>query len=531
MRRLNLVLATTLVLAVSALPARGAADDVITGTNWKVAFLNQGRMLTLWIVKFDKKDGKWSGEVLATAENGPPGSTIDKIEIKDGQFTFNITIQKQPLSFEGKIPVEGKKMYGSLSLGGQMVPAELEPTKSKSLDSWDMNKEIVAKNEAGPELIQAALDLIRQAGEKKAKPEEVRGWATKAVTASEAYGNRWQREVEMRVASSLLNQEGFAAIAVEIARKTKRKLSADEDFASQMRVLNVLGQALAKADKKDEAAAIDKEADALYEKKMPPYQAEKYAGRKKTSDRAVLVELFTGVQCPPCVAADLAFDGLLKTYKPSEVVVLEYHLHIPRPDPLTNEDAVARSKYYDDEIEGTPTILFDGKLKPKASGGGSADNSKAKYEDYKAAIDPLLETAAGAKITAKATRKGDKIDVSAEASGAKGEKLRLRLAITEEVVRYTGGNQVRFHHHVVRAMPGGAEGVALKDGAGKQEVTVDVGHIRETINKYLNDYGKKNAFADDKRPLELKDLYLVAFVQSDETKEVLQAVQVKIEEK
>ena len=50
----------------------------------------------------------------------------------------------------------------------------------------------------------------------------------------------------------------------------------------------------------------------------------------------VLVELFTGAECPPCVAADLAFDALGKTYKPTDVVLLEYHLHIPGPDALTN---------------------------------------------------------------------------------------------------------------------------------------------------------------------------------------------------
>ena len=55
--------------------------------------------------------------------------------------------------------------------------------------------------------------------------------------------------------------------------------------------------------------------------------------------RVVVVELFTGAECPPCVSADVAFDALLETYKPNEVVLLEYHLHIPGPDPLTNADS------------------------------------------------------------------------------------------------------------------------------------------------------------------------------------------------
>ena len=48
------------------------------------------------------------------------------------------------------------------------------------------------------------------------------------------------------------------------------------------------------------------------------------------------MELFTGAQCPPCVAADVAFDVLEKTYKPADLVLIQYHLHIPGPDPLTN---------------------------------------------------------------------------------------------------------------------------------------------------------------------------------------------------
>jgi hypothetical protein len=521
------VVVAGLILAVAG-PAR-AADAAPPAGSWKFSFLNQGRMLTLWIFKFEQKDGRWIGDVVATQEGGPPGSTIEKLSVDGDKINFAVTIQKQPLSFEGKIPKEaGKKILGSLALGNQMVPGELEPTKLKSFDSYESAKEIFDKA-SGPELFGAALELIRQAEDKKAKPEEVAAWATKAFTAAEPYGPRWQREIAMRISGALVGQDGFIPVALEYARKAKRLTDANDDFASQMRVFNVLATALTKSKKDDEAKEVEKEADAVYAKKMPPFKPEKFEGRKKKSDRAVVVELFTGAQCPPCVAADLAFDALGKTYPANDVVLLEYHLHIPGPDPLTNEDTIARSKYYDDEIEGTPTILFNGKLKPKVGGGGGADASKGKYDEYREVIDPILETESGVKISAKAVRKGDKIDVSAEASQGKGEKLRLRLALVEDLVRYTGGNQVRFHHRVVRAMPGGVEGVVLKDGAAKQETTVDLAHVRETLNKYLNDYGKKAAFPNTNRPMDLKDLYLVAFVQNDETKEIVQAVQVKVE--
>ena len=55
------------------------------------------------------------------------------------------------------------------------------------------------------------------------------------------------------------------------------------------------------------------------------------------------MEIFTGAECPPCVAADVGFDALLKSYKPTEFIGLQHHLHIPGPDPLTNADTVARA--------------------------------------------------------------------------------------------------------------------------------------------------------------------------------------------
>ena len=102
------------------------------------------------------------------------------------------------------------------------------------------------------------------------------------------------------------------------------------------------------------------------------------------------------------------------------------------------------------------------------------------------------------------------------------------LALVEEAVRYVGGNQLRFHHRVVRDLPGGAAGIALKAKTGKQQATVDLAKLRERLTEYLTEVGKKTPFPNESRPLDLKNLYVVAFVQNDENKEVLQSVQVKV---
>src|SRR5204862_922525 len=95
----------------------------------------------------------------------------------------------------------------------------------------------------------------------------------------------------------------------------------------------------------------------------------KFKGRKSKSNRAVLVELFTGAQCPPCVAADLAFDALEKAFPSSDVVLLQYHLHIPRPDALCNADVEKRATLYRATLDSTPTIYLNGKPKEAAQGG------------------------------------------------------------------------------------------------------------------------------------------------------------------
>ncbi|MGE3804131.1 MAG: hypothetical protein AB7K24_05595 [Gemmataceae bacterium] len=531
LRRLSILLLGVLLIT----PAL-AQDAAAPAGNWKLAFFSEGRLQPLWIVSFEQKDGKWTGKTLDTSEGVAPGE-VSKVAVKDGQLSFTFTLKSprgsRELTFEGKLPKEkGKKILGSVALGRQSIIGELAPTEAKSFnDRLVLTKERV-ENAIGPELFEASLELLSQAEKEKATPEQVRSWANKVVSAAEAYGPRWQLNIAGNVAEILSEQKGFEGVAVEYAQRARRLMDDDTEPMTQVRVLNLLSEVLTKAGKADDAKTITAEADKIYLKNMPPYKVEKFAGRKNKKGQTVLLELFTGAECPPCVAADLAFDGIEKSYDPGEVVLLQYHLHIPRPDPLTNEDTEARMSYYEDEIGGTPTVLFNGRLKPKTGGGGGFDDAKEKYSIYREAIDPILETESPVTVKAKAVRKGDKIDITAEASGIDkpNEKLRLRLALVEDKVRFTGGNTLRFHHQVVRALPGGAKGFPIKDKSIKEEITVDLAHVKETLTKYLDKYNKeKQPFPRTDRPLDLKDLKVVAFVQNDENKDVLAAVQVPVE--
>ena len=131
--------------------------------------------------------------------------------------------------------------------------------------------------------------------------------------------------------------------------------------------------------------------DSEYRKRFPnPLKLDAYKPGEKRSDRLVLAEVFTGAGCPPCVAADLAFDAAMERYSRKELAVVMYHEHVPRPDPMTNLDTQARSKFYD--VTGVPTYVIDGKA---TTGGGGRDSAREPYDGrhgFKNDLEKDLET-------------------------------------------------------------------------------------------------------------------------------------------
>jgi len=328
----------------------------------------------------------------------------------------------------------------------------------------------------------------------------------------------------------------LASEAVTFARQAEKMLTKDDPPAEQAAVLKVLTSALHKAGKADEAKylqvrlqKIEETLDRDFLKDAIPFKPEPYGGRKGKSNRVAVVELFTGAQCPPCVAADVAFDALLKTYKPSDVVFLQYHLHVPGPDPLTNSDSEKRSGFYG--VRGTPTFYLDGGDGPGV--GGPKQASERAYGALQSALNEALESDAKAKLKLKATRKGDKIDMTADYDGLEkpGENMRLLFALVEDVARYQGSNGQRLHHHVVRSLPNGPEGKALEKKSGNQSASVSISDLTKSLEKYLAAFSKKRNYEFEDQPMDLKKLKVVAFIQDNDSKKILQAAQVDLEEK
>lgn len=400
-----------------------------------------------------------------------------------------------------------------------------------------------------PYSVDSAMQLVRGAAKNSATTEEVRKWVAKVEIDAARYGHRFSVETNALLAEILRGQKGFAADGLVPSRKAAEGIDDTIPLHVQERILRVLKSLQVTTGKADDGtdarlAQVSATLEKQYEATVPPFKPTAFEGRKdRSANRAVVMELFTGAQCPPCVAADVAFDALEKAHKPTNLILIQYHLHIPGPDPMTNPDSVARWEYYqklfEKEVQGTPTPLFNGKpyehfdSEPKHGGGGPMSWSEDKFKQYRAVIDPLLDQKTDVKLSGTARRSGDKVAIETRVDGVKdaGDDIRLRLVLVEEAVRYVGGNGLRVHHQVVRAIPDVKTGTTVKEPSLKKATEFDLGGLRSSLNGYLDEYAVEHPFPYDERPLALGYLKVIALVQNDRTGEILNATQFDVEGK
>jgi len=571
-RRVNLraLAVALLMMGIStsvAWPAR--ADDAKLDGTWKLVVLAFGDD-EFALVKLNPQDGKTVATLVDAQQNLLGRPQVKQTEQKGDVLKLTLSGPTGETMFEGKLVQDGAsagKVLGTYTFRGELYPARLEKTTTEKVGQLAQNpliaKYIAAMSEADPkakikkldELIQgnhgapnnqllytALLGAAEGAGLDAQKVGDlIKRWSEEA----KPYGDAWLSEVQFKALKAIGANKGFAKLSVALAQDVD-KATSEKSVEKKAAVVGVLAKAARLAGMEDlakeadaRAAKLDLQLDAEYHHNVPPFKPTSYTGRKKTgANQVVLMELFTGAQCPPCVAADVAFDGLLQTYKPVDFMGLQYHLHIPGPDPLTTRDSLARQQYYGSEVRGTPSTFFNGRS--EAGGGGGMGNSEQKYTEYRAIIDKTLETSKGAQIELSATRAGDQIKIVASAevtpSGEKSKEEKekphrmLRLALTEEAIRYVGGNKLRFHHHVVRAFPGGAKGKELAGGAGKVELTLNLADLKRDQETYLSDFAKSSAFPNPLPEIKLDDLAVVAFVQDDGDKSILHAVSVPVKQ-
>ena len=582
---------STLLAALAVAATAPAADPLPAGNYFLWYAPTPVARQRLAVVKVAVDAGKPAVTVVHTGAR-PLAVAFGPAAVDGGRLTLPVEINKIKLTFEGTLdPAAPAAVAGSLTGDGFATKAGLEATDkdelapSAAIDPIQLPPEWAAaqaelakirparvaaarasdpadkaKKQADLKAVEAgavaaaaaeyrkllaahpdsaagavaAEALLGAAAKIKPAAAEVATWVQTIEADAAKVGPRYAAAVPAKLAVQLAGVPGLAPLALTYAERAMAVsgLSAKAKAAG----LKVLAAAQDGAGKPADAAktrgaieAAEVALDAEYKTEFPPLAVEKAAGRgAKAGAKVAVVELFTGAQCPPCVAADVAFDALLDAYPAADVVLLQYHLHIPGPDPLTTPDAVGRFEYYGkkfaDDFGGTPATAFNGK--PAAGGGGGRANAPDKLADYRKAVDKTLAEPAAATVSGTATRAGDTLTVQVAVGGLKdpADKVVVRLVLAEDVVRYQGGNGLRFHHHVVRGFVGTAAGVPVKDlKDGRYTAAVDVAKLKADQTAYLAEYAASAGFPTPDRPLAFAKLKVFALIQDDATGEILQA--------
>ena len=132
----------------------------------------------------------------------------------------------------------------------------------------------------------------------------------------------------------------------------------------------------------------------------------------------------------------------------------------------------------------------------------------------------------------QASQNGQATRATSQRSPTPGTRGRL----AEEKIRYTGENGIRFHPMVVRSIAGpdyGGFAVTSKD-TQSFDWTFDVNAVSAEAKKHLDEYEKAGhrgdpfTFSEKKDKIDPENLTVVAFVQDEKTKAVLQSTLVRL---
>ncbi len=249
-----------------------------------------------------------------------------------------------------------------------------------------------------------------------------------------------------------------------------------------------------------------------------PFRPEPFTPPKHWRGKTVLVELFTNSENPLCLASDLAASGLRKAYPDRYLAVLEYHIPLPRPDPLMNAAASERREQY--RVSTTPTAVIDGGT--RIFGGGTRSAAESRYKQYTARIDAGLAEEPDLRLKAKAVRTGDRIEAETSCSRERpGAEHYAALVQSRERLKGSSGTIV--HRFIVRDL------VRIDRARGKT-VVFDLAAVERAADAFLTEYEKTGApeagfrLPERRVAIDRSGLRVVYFVQDQGSHRILNAV-------
>jgi tetratricopeptide (TPR) repeat protein len=267
------------------------------------------------------------------------------------------------------------------------------------------------------------------------------------------------------------------------------------------------------------------------QKASTTFETEKYASKSK--GKVLLAELFTGAECGPCQSADVAFDELSEYFPRNTLAILEYHVNIPGPDPMTNPNTFSRYMYYGGNF-GTPTAILEGK--EVVTGGGPKYLAANRFNLYKYALSKYENQKPEVIISGKAVKEGNNINLKLNLKGkTKDQKCVLHIALVEKSVNYIGSNTIDKHRFVVRNLLDNESGTTIS--SNKISKSFDLNKIEDGLKNYLDDPTKQPSWRQSFGPpswkartdkLNRDNLALVAWIQHPITREIINSVFIDI---
>lgn len=254
-----------------------------------------------------------------------------------------------------------------------------------------------------------------------------------------------------------------------------------------------------------------------------PFRPGPFAPPKRWRGKTVLVEVFTNSENPLCLAADLAASALVESYPVQYLAVLEYHVPLPRPDPLMNSAAGKRREQY--RVSTTPTAVIDGGI--RISGGGTRAMAASRFRQYKAQIDARLPEEPDLRLKARAVRTGDRIEagISFNREPAGAEHY---IALVQDRERLKGPSGTIIHRLIVRNI------IRVEPGRGKSFV-FDLAAVERDNAAFLTDFERSGSptpgltFPGCRPAIDREGLRIVYFVQDAGSRRIMNAVVAMVE--
>jgi tetratricopeptide (TPR) repeat protein len=263
---------------------------------------------------------------------------------------------------------------------------------------------------------------------------------------------------------------------------------------------------------------LEQRLDQEYQRRFPnPIDAPRWTPADGGTGRILLLEVFTGTGCPPCVAMSLSVEAAMRRYGQENLSVISYHRHIPVVDPFSNVVSEKRAGEYD--LITIPAVAIDGSV---VRGGGSKEDAERYWSVLSGALEKRLAVPPEAALELDVWRDGDKVEVRAAVRRSKKdqEPLRLGLALVEQT-SYSGESGIRFHPAVARDLvfePVPLGGAPVSHVFDLRGLSASLAREREVLEE------KGIVYPNQRDTIDPDRVRVVAFVQNAQTRDVLQSL-------